>query len=128
LTKQMNSANRKKKLFEVEQELRSQGWFTFHRGNLHGLFHVMAFNDHSLRLIQVQRLHKWNFNDVNAELSKVQEFVMYEAYPENAVIELWIWLNHKGWVKYVFRQDGQFKKYEDCGAHHFRKKKNVEKF
>jgi hypothetical protein len=127
LTKQMNSANRKKKLFEVEQELRSQGWFTFHRGNLHGLFHVMAFNEYNLLLVQVQRLHKWNFNDVNKELSKVQEFVMAGEYPENAIIQLWVWVNHKGWVKYNFRGDGQFYKFEDCGNNHFRKKKNIEK-
>lgn len=123
----MNSANRKKKLFEVEQELRSQGWFTFHRGNLHGLFHVMAFDSNNLLLVQVLRLHKWNFNDINKELAKVQEFVLEGDYPDNSLIELWVWLNHKGWVKYSFRSDGQYRKYEDCGDHHFRKKKNVEK-
>jgi hypothetical protein len=126
LSKQANSANRKKKLFEIEQELRSAGWFTFHRGNLHGLFHVMAFNDQYTLMIQVLRLHKFNFHDVNKELAKVQEFVIDGDYPENYVFELWVWLNHKGWVKYSFRADGAFYKYEDCGQHHFRKKNNKE--
>lgn len=124
MSKQANSANRKKKVYEVEQELRSDGWFTFHRGNSHGLFHVVAMKDH-LRFIQILRLHKFNFHDINKELSKVQQFIQDGPYPEGTEFELWVWLNNKGWVKYLFRGD-QYRKYEDCGDHHFRKKKNIE--
>lgn len=124
LSKQANSANRKKKVYEIEQELRSNGWFTFHRGNLHGLFHVMAFNATETLMIQVLRLHKFNFHDVNKELSKVQQFVLEGKYPPMYAFELWVWLNHKGYVKYRFNPDGTFYKYEDCGFHHFRKKNN----
>lgn len=80
-----------------------------------------------LLLIQVLRLHKFNVHDINKELSKVQQFVLDEQYPEGTYIELWVWLNHKGWLKYCFFPDGSFKKFEDCGDHHFRKKKNTEK-
>jgi hypothetical protein len=117
----MSSANRKKKLFEVEQELRSEGWFTFHRGNLHGLFHILAFNAQKLLLVQVLRVHKFNFIDVNKELSKVQEFVLDENYPRDAVIELWVWVNHKGWVKYRFDSEGNFRKFDDFANNHFKK-------
>ena len=119
LSNNSNHANRKKKVYEVEQELRDLGYFTFHRGNAHGLFHVVAFHPTHCLFIQVGRLQKFNYKDINEELSKAQEFILQGLAPY-AQVEVWIWVNNRGWLKFSFDKEGNFNKFDDYGTHHFR--------
>jgi hypothetical protein len=121
LSKDSNQASRKKKVYEVEQDLRGAGYFTFHRGNLHGLFHIVAFHPTHCLLVQVKRLHKYSHKDIEKELAKVQEFILDGQVPY-AKYELWVWVNSRGWIKFNFTEDGSFKKFEDYGTHHHRMK------
>jgi hypothetical protein len=125
LSKNSNQANSKKKVYEVEQELRGLGYFTFQRGNLHGLFHVVAFHPTHCLLIQVKRFHKYNKHHVENELAKVQGFILDGKVPY-AKVELWVWINSRGWLKFSFDDNGRFTKFEDYGSHHHRMKDNYD--
>lgn len=125
MSKSYNQANRKKKVYDVEQELRGLGYFTFHRGNLHGLFHVVAFHPTHCLMVQVKRLHKYRHQDIEKELAKVQEFIIDDGF-SYAHYELWVWVNSRGWIKFRFNEQGDFKKFEDYGTHHHRMKANFD--
>ena len=125
MSKNSNHASRKKKVYEVEQELRGLGYFTFHRGNVHGLFHVVAFHPTHCLFVQVGRLLKYNQNDINNELAKAQEFILDGLAPY-AKVEVWIWVNNRGWLKFSFEENGNFKKFEDYGTHNFRMSNNYD--
>ena len=116
-----------KKVYEVEQELRSEGYFVFRKTQPHGLFHVLGFERGHVLAVQVLRLFQFNFNDVNKELCKIQEFMMAERAPYEVMrVQLWVWVNNKGWVKYSMDSEGKFEKFEDYGTNDFRKKKTKE--
>jgi hypothetical protein len=119
LSKSSNHASRKKKVYEVEQELRGLGYFTFHRGNTHGLFHVIAFHPTHCLFVQVGRLHKYNQQDINKELVKAQKFILDGLAPY-AKVEVWVWVNNRGWLKFRFDDEGNYTKFDDYGTHHFR--------
>lgn len=125
MSKNNNQASRKKKVYEVEQELNSLGYFTFHRGNLHGLFHVVAFHPTHCLLVQVKRLNKYRSKDIEKELCKVQAFVL-DGHVPYAHVELWVWVNSRGWLKFKFDEEGSFTKFEDYGTHHHRMKYNID--
>lgn len=116
------NASKKKKVYEAEQILRDEGYVTFHRGNAHGLFHVLGIKHGTTKLVQIVRLHKRSYNEINKNLVKVQDFVMGEHFNKSRMdAEVWVWVNHKGWVKYYFEQDGSFIEYEDYGDNNYRK-------
>jgi hypothetical protein len=123
LSKSLDQANRKKKVYDVEKELRGLGYFTFHRGNLHGLFHVVAFHPTHCLMVQVKRLHKYRHREIEIELAKVQQFILDSGFPY-AKYELWVWVNSRGWLKFSFDHTGSFNKFEDYGTHHHRMKGN----
>jgi hypothetical protein len=118
-----NYAKNKKKVYDIEKELKEQGYFTIRRGNAHGLFHIVALSPSHVLLVQALRLHKFNYKDINKELVKIQDFVLSEKAPY-ARCELWVWVNNRGWIKFRFDSLGNFHKYEDFGFHHYRKKNN----
>jgi hypothetical protein len=124
LAKTTNHASKCKKVYEAEAVLKDKGHFVFRRTSPHGLFHVVAFKDGVTTMVQVLRVKKFNFTDVNNELVKIQDFIESGHSPEQTDWELWVWVNHRGWVKYFFSPDGEFHKYEDYGNNHFRKAKN----
>jgi hypothetical protein len=125
LSRKTNHGSKCKKVYEAEAILKDKGLFVFRRTSPHGLFHIVALQPSGVSLYQVIRLHSFNFSDINDELVKVQDFVMSENYPENSEMELWVWVNNKGWIKYFFTSNGQFHKYEDYGTNDFRKKKKL---
>lgn len=121
--KKTNHASKCQKVYGVEQELKSQGHWVFRRTSPHGLFHVIGFKQGKTTMVQVLRLHSFNFKDINNELVKIQEFIELEQHPEKTDLELWVWVNNKGWIKYFFTPDGRFHKYQDYGTNDFRKPK-----
>ncbi|RXF11093.1 hypothetical protein EG878_14655 [Enterococcus faecalis] len=123
-----NHAYRAAKVYEVEHQLKDEGYYVFRRTSPHGLFHVLGLKDGKLTMIQVERLHKFNENAFNNSMIKVVEFAQEQNYPEGTSIELWIWINHRGWMKYKLRNDGQFLLYEDFGWNHFRSKDQIKEF
>lgn len=126
MSKTTNHASKCKKVYEAEALLKDQGHFVFRRTSPHGLFHVIAFKGDVTKFVQVLRVRKFNFPDVNNELVKIQQFISEGNYPkDNTDWELHVWVNNKGWIKYFFTPDGQFFKFEDYGTNDFRKKKNV---
>lgn len=117
-----------KKVYEVEQELKDDGYFVFRKTQPHGLFHVLGFSPNKIKMVQVLRLYKFNFNDINKELVKVQDFAFSGRAPRQFIeTELWVWVNNKGWIKYAMDENGDFEKFEDYGTNDFRKKGNKER-
>lgn len=113
-----------KKVYEAEAILKDDGYFVFRRTSPHGLFHIVAFSPSHIKMVQVLRLFKFNFNDINNELVKMQDFVFSGRAPQEVMEqELWVWVNDKGWVKYKMDNEGNFEKFEDYGTNDFRKKK-----
>jgi hypothetical protein len=127
MAKTTNHSSKCKKVYECEQAFKDEGCFVFRRTSPHGLFHVIAIDKWEVKLVQVLRVKKFNFSDVNNELVKIQDFVLAGNYPVKADVvecELWVWVNNKGWVKYFFDKLGRFHKFEDYGTNDFRKKKD----
>lgn len=125
MSQDVKHPSKTKVIYEAERVLKGDGYFVFRRTQPHALFHVIAFSFNEVKMVQVLRLKKFNFKEINRELCKVQQFIEQEQAPkENLKCELWVWLNDKGWVKYNVHLDGSFEKFEDCGDHHFRKKNN----
>lgn len=125
MAKTTNHASKCKMVYRAEAILKDEDYFVFRRTSPHGLFHIIAMKgEHNLKMVQVLRLHSFNFADINNELVKIQDFVMSKNSPENVTDwELWTWINNKGWIKYYFTVDGSFEKFEDYGTNDFRKAK-----
>jgi hypothetical protein len=124
LAKTTNHASKCKKVYETEAFLKDKGYFVFRRTSPHGLFHVIGFKGKETLMVQVLRLHSFNFADINNEMVKIQDHLDSDNFPDNSELELWVWVNNKGWIKYYIGQEtGKFHKYEDYGTNDFRKKK-----
>lgn len=120
-----NHANKCKKVYEVEQELRDDGWFVFRRTSPHGLFHIIGFKAGKTILVQVARLHSWSDKSFNQEMCKVQEFAQDEIVRPDTIIHLYFWVNNRGWKKFYVDSEGNYIQFEDYGAFHYRMKKNT---
>lgn len=126
MTKATKHPSKCKKVYEAEDVLKSEGYFVFRRTSPHGLFHIIAFSPNKIKLVQVIRLFKFNFDDVNNELVKMQDFVFSGRAPQDVLErELWVWINNRGWIKYSMDEQGDFEKFEDFGTNDFRKKKQT---
>ena len=123
MAKTTNHASKCKKVYEVEAQLKGEGYFVFRRTSPHGLFHIVAFKQGVTKLVQVLRLHSFNFADINNELVKIQDILETDHFNEQTDWELYVWVNNKGWIKYFFDKDGRFYKFEDYGTNDFRKAK-----
>lgn len=123
MSRHAHQASRAKKVYEAEATLKDEGFFVFRRTSAHGLFHLVAMNQNQVKLIQVSALKKYNKKLVEEELAKVQGFVLDKIVPQ-AKTELWIWVSHRGWIKFFFDGTGRYTKFEDYGTHHHRMKCN----
>jgi len=122
--KTTNHASKCKKVYEAEATLKDRGYFVFRRTSPHGLFHIIGFHQKETIMVQVLRLHSFNFADINNEMVKIQDHLFSGNFPEDAEMELWVWVNNKGWIKYhIGHETGKFYKFEDYGTNDFRKKK-----
>ena len=125
MSRHAHQASRAKKVYEAEKTLQDEGFFVFRRTSAHGLFHIVAMNKTQAKLIQVSALKKYNKKLVEEELAKVQAFILDKTVPF-AKVELWIWVSHRGWIKFIFFGNGNFKKIEDYGTHHHRMSANTD--
>lgn len=120
-------ANKCAKVYEVENELRGEGFFAFRRTSPHGLFHIVAMKKGKMSMYQVARLHKFTEGSFNKEMSKVIEFVQSDVAPRDTKFFVFFWVNHRGWMKYEVHRDGHYDLIEDFGYNHFRRKNNMER-
>lgn len=121
-----NHANRCKKVYEAEKILQDEGGFVFRRTSPHGLFHVISMKDGVTTFVHVVRLHRFTEHNFNNEMIKVMDFAQSTVSPNNSIMELWIWINHRGWMKYKVSRQGTYELYEDFGYHHYRMTKHIE--
>lgn len=121
-----NHASKTKKVYEVEQELRDDGWFVFRRTAPHGLFHVIGYKNGKNILVQVARLHSWTDKAFNQEMCKVQEFAQGNIAKDDVIVHLYFWVNNRGWKKFYVDSNGEYIQFEDYGAFHYRMKNNTD--
>jgi len=90
--------------YKARDELIKEGFQVMTSSRSLGIFDIIAWNEFSVRWIQIKSCSKKRFHELSpAELQEIEEAPIPCGYDK----EIWIWFKRKGWRKFIFQLAGR---------------------
>ena len=90
--------------YKARDELIKDGFQVMTSARSLGIFDIIAWNEFSVRWIQIKSSSKKKFHELSpAELQEIEEVPIPCGYDK----EIWIWFKRKGWRKFIFQPAGR---------------------
>lgn len=80
--------------YKAIEDMEKVGYTCARMAGSHGIFDIICWNSIGVRFIQLKRC-KERLGSYKTDLEQIRECEL----PPNSTGELWIWKDHKGWVK-----------------------------
>jgi hypothetical protein len=94
------------KEYQAKKELEHLGYTVTRSSGSHGVFDIWAVNSKELRLIQIKRIAKaLTINFTLSLFSKDIDSIRNIPSIPNSTKEIWVWLDHKGFKRYLVTED-----------------------
>lgn len=85
---------------KIIEELKKEGFLPIRSAGSHTKIDVTGLRGDKIKLIQSKRTKKFYLSTYKSEIETIQSLFHNNTIPNNAEVELWIWIDHKGFRKW----------------------------